>query len=341
MDASIAVLGAGALGAPVAGHLASKGRDVVIIDPWVDHVQAVNARGLRITTGPWDDPESRVVVEVRALHVFEAASVRPRFDVVFLTSKAYDSAWLAEFITPYLADDGYVVCMQNSLTEEWVEPIVGTGRVIGCVLTAGGGELVAPGDTWRDHTHNAFLLGELDGKMSARLDALAEIVSHAAVVELSTNIRAAKWTKLAQTAMAASWSGITGRRTRDILGDDTGARFAHELGLEVFAVAEALGQELEPMTEDMDLIRARHAPETILPAHGSAKSPGKEAHNFIYQDILKGRKTEIDFINGLLCRKGADVGVPTPVNDQAVDLVHRVERGELTSCMENLELLTF
>src|SRR5574341_488683 len=102
MQPCIAVLGAGAVGAPVAGQLADKGHDVVLIDPWVDHVDAIKRNGLRITTGPWEDPDHRATVAPRAMHLYEAAAVRPRFDYVFLTSKSYDSAWLAAFIAPYL-----------------------------------------------------------------------------------------------------------------------------------------------------------------------------------------------------------------------------------------------
>jgi 2-dehydropantoate 2-reductase len=339
MPPSIAVLAAGALGAPVAGELSANGHDVVLVDPWVEHVEAVRASGLRITTGPWDDPESQVVVPVSTLHLYELAAARPSFDVVFLTSKAYDSAWLAQFVVPYLKDDGYVVCMQNSLTEEWVEPIVGPGRVVGAILSAGGGELVAPGDTWRDHLDNAYLLGELDGSVTPRIEELAAIVDDTAKTAITTNYWGSTWTKLAQTTMAAAFSGITGGRTREIMLDPRGQRIAHALGLEVFAVADAVGQKLAPLDPDMDIDGAHDQPELILPSRSSAKAPGREAHNFIYQDLMKGRKTEIDYINGLVCKKGDENGVPTPVNRQAVDLVHRVERGELTSDPANLSLI--
>ena len=61
-----------------------------------------------------------------------------------------------------------------------------------------------------------------------------------------------------------------------------------------------------------------------------------EARSFFHQDILKGRRTEVDYINGLVSRKGKEAGVPTPANDLAVDFMKRLERGELRMAPDNI-----
>ncbi|MDE2843704.1 MAG: hypothetical protein OXN21_10000, partial [Chloroflexota bacterium] len=61
----------------------------------------------------------------------------------------------------------------------------------------------------------------------------------------------------------------------------------------------------------------------------ASQAEGREARSFFHQDILKGRKTEVDYINGLVARKGRESGVPTPMNDAAVTMVKRLERGEM------------
>ena len=335
----IAVLGTGALGSPIGGLLTRSGHDVILVDQWSAHVDAMRADGLRITIGLLEDPAEQFTVPVRAHHVSELASLRPRLDIVFLTCKSYDSRWMVQLIEPYLAPDGVVVSVQNSLNDEWVAPIVGTERDIACVLTAGGGELLAPGDTWRDHVTNRYVIGELDRPVTPRLEAIAAILGAAATVSLSTNIWGLKWTKMIRTCMAAPLAGMTGLRSRELFADVDCRRAGAALGLEVIRVALALGIELEPIVADLTVEELIATPEALLGKGQPAIVPGREAPNFISQDLAKGRRTEIDYINGLVAAKGRDVGIATPVSDRAVDIVHRLERGELSPKLANVGLL--
>ena len=113
---SIAVLGTGALGSPIGGLLTRAGYDVVLIDQWAAHVDAMKAKGLRITVGLLDDPAERFVVPVRAYHLYEVCTLRPRFDIVILTCKSYDTRWLTHFIEPHLKPDGVLISMSRNLT---------------------------------------------------------------------------------------------------------------------------------------------------------------------------------------------------------------------------------
>jgi len=316
-----------------------RGHDVILIDQWPEHVEAMKTKGLRITIGLRDDPTEQFVVPVRAHHLYEIASIRPRLDIVFLTCKSYDSRWMVQLIEPYLAADGVVVSVQNSLNDEWIAPIVGPGRDLACVLTAGGGQLLAPGDTWRDHIRNAYVLGELDGRMTSRLERVGQVLGAAATVSSSTNIWGAKWTKLVKTCMAAPIAGMTGKRSRELFGDPDCRQIAAALGVEAIRVGLALGIAMEPIVPDLTTEELIAAPDFLLGKGQPALVPGKEAPNFISQDLSKGRRTEIDFINGLVCRKGAEVGVPTPVNALAVDVIHRHERGELEPGPSNVKLM--
>src|SRR5262245_3560971 len=281
MSQRVAVLGAGAVGAPIAGQLASAGHDMTLIDPYVDHVAAVKSNGLRVTTGPWDDPIDRTVHRVRALHLHEVAFQRTKYDTVFLACKSYDSTWLAQFIEPYLADDGVIVSVQNSMNDLWIAPIVGAERDMGCVITAGGGELVQPGDTWRDVGHNAFMLGELDGAESSRLDDVVDMLSASATVTSTTNIWGAKWTKLVQNAMAGAYAGLTGGRTREIVGSEAATALAHEIGIETVEVGRALGYKMQILKPGVTLAQAEASPESLLGTIEAVGAPGKEAHNMI------------------------------------------------------------
>lgn len=129
MDQKIAVLATGANGSCISADLTRAGLDVAMIDQWAAHIEAMRANGLTIAT---DDDEYNVAVT--AYHLSDVCTLNETFDVVLLTSKAYDSRWLSEFIKPHLADDGLLVAVQNCMTAEMIAGIVGPGRTVGCVV---------------------------------------------------------------------------------------------------------------------------------------------------------------------------------------------------------------
>ena len=97
MQKKIAVLGTGANGSCVAADLTNAGLDVVLIDQWPAHIEAMRANGLHVTLR-----QDEIHAKVRAYHLCELASMRQVFDLVFLVTKAYDTRWHAELIKPYL-----------------------------------------------------------------------------------------------------------------------------------------------------------------------------------------------------------------------------------------------
>lgn len=126
---SIAVLGAGAIGASVAADLIEAGADVLLVDQWPAHVDAMRQQGLLVRLA---DHERRLRVE--ALHLCDLCSLLRRFDIVFLAVKAYDTRWSCELIKPYLQPDGVVVELQNGMTTADIADVVNSSRTLGCVI---------------------------------------------------------------------------------------------------------------------------------------------------------------------------------------------------------------
>ena len=89
----IAVLGAGAIGSSVGADFTEAGEDVWLVDQWPAHVEAMRSTGLRVVM-----PDHDLQVKVRSLHLSELASERPSFDIVFLATKSYDTAWMTQLI---------------------------------------------------------------------------------------------------------------------------------------------------------------------------------------------------------------------------------------------------
>lgn len=192
----IAFLGTGAQGAPIAADFALAGLDVTFIDQWPDHVTAIREHGITVNL-----PTRTINAKVPALHLCQVAEIKEPFDVVFLVVKAYDTKWACELIKPVLAPDGLVVGLQNGMTHEDIATIVGRERTIGAVIEIASNMFV-PGTTNRQNDHDTswFALGALDPNTQHRVEAVAEMLRNSGTVEVTDDIRSAKWMKLVVNA---------------------------------------------------------------------------------------------------------------------------------------------
>ena len=211
IDKKIAVLGTGANGSCVAADLTNAGLDVVLIDQWPAHVEAMRANGLHVTLR-----QGEIHAKVRAYHLCELASMRQVFDVVFLVTKAYDTRWHAELIKPYLKPDGFLVGLQNAMTADIIADVVGPSRTLGCVPELSSycfvpGEIkrnTAPDRTW-------FALGSFHPSTDGRVEEVAAILRHAGKVEITPHILAAKYMKLVLNSMTLGTIAMTGGELAD------------------------------------------------------------------------------------------------------------------------------
>ena len=343
MDKKIAVLAPGAIGGIIGVQSTRAGHDVVLIDQWPAHVDAMKAHGLRVTIGPRENPEADHVVPVRAYHLHEVCTFSQQFDIIFLTCKSYDTVWMVQFIEPYLKPDGVLVSAQNSLNDEWIAPIIGYTRSIGCVLSAGGW-LLEPGHVWRDKSMefpNAYTLGELHGEITPRLEDLATILENAGNTRVTTNLWGGRWSKLMYNSMMSGLAGLAGKRAPELMDAPNYQHACLELGKEAMQVGRALGYGMEPifhLTAEDFLGSPDEVCESLMWA--SARGTSSGTTNMVQQDLRRGRPTEIgSYLNGLVIRKGREANVPTPMNDAVTELFLRLECGELRQDVSNFELL--
>ncbi len=337
MFEKIAVFGTGAIGSSAAADLTDAGYDVTIVDQWPAHVEAMKKDGLHVQM-----PDLDLKVRVKALHVCELASVKPEFDLILLAVKSFDTRWMAELMAPHLKADGVLVGLQNSMNEEEITTsILGPERVVGCCIELSG-EIFTPGHVQRNtpRTGTWFAVGELDGSITPRLQEIQKILSHVAKVDISTNIRGTKWTKLVVNSMSMGPWGLIGLLNREVAKLPGIFEVAVKLGKETVAVGTAMGINIEPVfglnaddfadDEDKVLLNAL----TTMTGH-----TGPRARTAPIHDHIKGRKNEIEFINGLVSRKGKELGIPTPCNDAVSELARAINRNELEMDPSNYELL--
>jgi 2-dehydropantoate 2-reductase len=335
----IAILGAGAIGSVVGGMLTRAGRDVTLIDQWPEHVEAMKTRGLRLSGTIGD-----LVVPVRALHIHELQTVVEPFDAVFVAVKSYDTEWATQLGLGYLArPDGVLVDFQNGINDERVAAVAGRERVLGCVITIGAG-LYEPGHAMRtDRAAIGFKVGEHDGSDSARARDLARILNDVAPAKVTTNLWGERWSKLTVNCMANPLAGLSGLGSAEVRSEAAPRRIAIHLAAEAITVGRASGHEVEPIygiepQRFVDAAAGRGAQnvETDLAASAKHLTGGRPS---LLQDVLKGRRTEIDYLNGYVSNEGRKRGIKTPINDAVVALIHRHGVGTLKPDPKNLEPL--
>jgi 2-dehydropantoate 2-reductase len=252
-------------------------------------------------------------------------------------------------IGQYLAPNGFVVSAQNCINEECIAGIVGWGKTVGCIVSGLGADLYKAGNirrSWHPGStpKTIFRVGEVHGRITERVKALAKMLSTVDGAKVTTNLWGERWTKLAYNSMHNGLSAVTGYNTRTMAELEKPRRLMIKLVGESIRVGLALGYELETLrgmkperllaAADGDAEAMKEIEASIL---GEVEKRSESGRPSTGQDMVKGRRTEIDFINGLVVKKGKEVGVPTPANQAITDLLKRVERGKLKPKPENID----
>ncbi|MCC6176708.1 MAG: 2-dehydropantoate 2-reductase [Chloroflexi bacterium] len=335
----ILVMGAGAIGSVVGGMLTKAGHDVTLLDQWPAHVDAMKANGLRLSGTCGEH-----VIPVKALHLYEAQGISEPFDAVFLSVKAYDTEWATMFAIRFLKEpDGVIVDFQNGINDERVAAVAGRQRTLGCVITIGAG-LYEPGHAMRtDRGTVGFKIGELDGRDTQRARQLAEIVSDVAPAKFTSNLFGERWSKLGVNAMANPLAGLSGYGSNDVRTHEIPRRIAIQVAAEVVRVGRAAGYELEPLmgVEAQRFVdgaegRGLAELEAAMVAGAQGLATGRPS---LLQDVMRGRRTEVEDLNGYVVAQGKRLGVPTPFNEAIVREVQRHGVGTLSPDPRNLEPL--
>src|SRR6516164_6366980 len=340
VDKRIAVIGAGAIGGYTGGQLAHNGFDVTLIDPWPEHVETIRSDGLALEGMT---QEEYVCARPKTMHLTEAqqlAKEKP-IDIAMVAVKSYDTAWATMLIAQYLAPDGYVVSLQNCMNEETIAGIVGWGKTLGCIASSITVNLPEPGLIHRGagkggRAHTVFRAGEVHGRITKRAEQVCHLVAYADSAKVTGNLWGERWSKLVTNAMANGIAACTGLSSGEMLHNDPIRHFSTRVGSEAIRVGQALGYQLEEIYHlpPETIARAGEGDEAAMRAcdeerfrQGKRTAAGQ--HPSMGQDMQKGRRTEIEFLNGLVVREGEKVGLTCRANDVLTDIVKRVERGEL------------
>jgi 2-dehydropantoate 2-reductase len=343
MGKKILFVGAGAIGSYLGAFLTRAGHDVTLVDAWADQVEAIRQRGISVT-GPHDPFEARPT----AVHLHEAARLPRDFEIAFVAVKAYDTAWATQLAVRHLAPEGFVVSSQNTWPDPIVASVAGPARSVGLIMSKIGVALWKPGEVERGMErgtgkgHDVFRAGEHDGRITPRVQELAEMLSVIDGALATDNLWGERWSKLCANAMGNPVQAMSGLGSLEIASSEVGRAITIHLGAESARVGLALGLQVPKFNgaeikqwADADRRETREALDRMLtPASASARSWRAS----MAQDVIKGRITEIDHMNGHVVAQGRERGVPTPVSAAVVQVVHEVERGERKPEPQNIAL---
>jgi 2-dehydropantoate 2-reductase len=332
----IAVLGAGANGASIGADLTKAGLDVVLIDQWPEHVQAMRTRGLCI-----EMPDETLRVPVRAYNLCDVCTFTEPFDIVLLVTKAYDTRWSCQLIEPYLKDDGLIAGVQNGMTVDAIASVVGPARTMGCVIEISS-MMFDPGIVQRHSPppRSWFAVGSISPETVGREAEIADLLKRVGSVETVDDIRATKWMKLVSNATTLVTTAILGVPMLDAVQMPGMRELMLRSGQEALDTGAAIGHPALPifgLTKD-DVRETNRLVETLLDTllNGFVLPHTKTT---VLQDWIKGRHSEVDDLNGLVVAEARKRGGRATVNAAVVQMAHQIEQGDLKPGPHNLARL--
>ena len=298
-----AVMGAGAVGCYFGALLARAGHRVTLIGRQA-HVQAIEAHGLRLQSATLDE-------HVRLSASTEAKAVAGA-DVVLLCVKSTDTETAARQIQPHLAPGALVLTLQNGVdNDERVRAVLGPAQPVAAAVVYVATAMAGPG-----HVRH-FGRGDLLIAPSPISERLARELGAAGVpTQVSANVRGALWAKLVINCAYNALSAITQRPYGWLVQQDGASAVIADLVAECLAVAQADGVRL-----DGDIHAGVRDIAQSMPAQLSSTA----------QDLARGRPSEIEHLNGYVVRRGAALGVATPVNQALLVLVRMAEAARATA----------
>lgn len=297
----VAVVGAGAVGGYFGGLLADAGAPVVMIGRQ-SFVNAVQNEGLLLDTLQF---KKRVRVEAST----DLSSVRGASLVLFCV-KTTDNAATARELARFLEKDAIVVSMQNGVDNvEQIHSAAGIGALPAVVYVAA--SIPEPG-----HIKHVGRGDLVFGPESAKVKQVAEVFARANVAcRISDNIEGELWIKLISNCALNVVSALGQARYRQIAESEDARKLVEAIVHEVFAVARAAHIVLP----GIDNAQAAFAMSMKIATQMAG------ALSSTAQDINRGKRTEIDSLNGYIARRGAELGVLTPVNHALYTLVKLLE----------------
>ena len=332
----IAFVGTGAQGASIGADFALAGYDVTFIEQWPAHVEAIREHGITVNL-----PARTINARVPALHFCQVAEIKDKFDLIFLVVKAYDTKWVTQMVEPVLAKDGFVIGLQNGMTHLDIASVVGAERTIGAVIEIASNMFI-PGVTNRQNNQDEswFALGAVDPSQQHRVEEVAELLRCSGRVEVTNDIKSCKWMKLVVNAAELIPSAILDLPLADAARFPGFLEVMRQAGYEAMRAALLDGAAIVPIiglppitTNDPERYVDRIFDEVLQ----TFSRPDTLTTSL--QDWRKGRRAEIQEVNGYAIDVLRRCGQDAPINQRVADMAYDIEKGLIAASPDNAAAL--
>ncbi len=299
----IAVVGAGAMGCLLGALLAKAKQEVWILDKNKERAEKISQQGI-IVEGISGDWQIKLNVTSEAAEIGKA-------ELVIIAVKSYNTKEAITRIKPAIADETKVVTLQNGMGNiEIISEVAGSEKVVGGV-TSIGATLIDIGRV-RHAGHGDTVIGRIDGKIPVEMRAIREIFNKIGLdARISRDIKAMLWSKLIINVGINALTAITRLNNGRLLEFPGTHRILTDAVTEAIRVAK---RKRIKLIYDDPLAKVEAVCEATC---GNISS--------MLQDVLRKKRTEIDFINGVIVRHAQELDIPVPINTLLLDLVHTIE----------------
>jgi len=335
-DTKIAMIGAGAIGGITAAFIQQAGQDLEIVCKHQDLADKISNQGIHVI-----GIKGECRVKLKAVKTI--ADLSGPQDLVFLATKSIDCLAAARDLLPFLKPESLVVSLQNGICEHALARVLGKERVIGCVV-GWGASFNAPGEL-EVTSEGEFVIGNIDHIADDRLPPIRNLLDTVQPTRISTNIVGELYAKLVVNSCINSLGVIGGVRLGRLLADKRMRIVFIAIMREAMAVAAAMQIKVEPGAGarlDYTAFLKGQGRLADLKRHLTIRLIGfkyRQIKSSSLQSIERGRRTEIDFLNGYICDRGKELGVPTPVNDAVRAMVLEIEAKKREMSLDNVDEL--
>jgi 2-dehydropantoate 2-reductase len=332
-DLKFLVVGAGAIGGITAALLKKNGTDVEIVCKYDDYALLISNIGINIA-----GVCGEFKIKITAYGSF--TQVREKKDIILLATKATDTMEVIRSIDSVLKKDGFLISLQNGICEDELASVAGNNRIIGCV-TGWGATMLSKGNLVMT-SKGDFILGYTDRPPDSNLSYIAEILSSVVPVKTTGNIIGHLYSKLIINSCITSLGVICGLYLGKMLLIRKIRRIFIEIVREAVGVAESMDIKIEVFGGKLDF-------KKFLKGRGILSDLGRHTMLLIIgykyrklkssslQSLERGRPTEIDFLNGYITDNARITGVPVPVNNFIVNMIHQIEQKKREISVSNFE----
>lgn len=333
MDTSIMVIGAGAVGGITAAFLSEAGYDTLLVTKYDDYAEKVRDEGLNITG-------VRGKHKVKMTAVAKISEAEGKKDFILLAMKAGDMPGSASEALPYLKDNGCIIAMQNGICEYDLASVAGNSRTVGCVVgwgatmnSAGNLAMTSAGD---------FIIGYIDREPDRQLEYLATILRSVVPVRTTSNILGHRFSKLIINSCITSMGAVCGLYLGQMLSVKRMRKIFVNIIREAVAVAEAMKIKPEIFGGKLDFVKFIDGEGWLadLKRDITIRVIGfkyRKLKSSSLQSLERGKRTEIDYLNGFLSSKAALHRIEAPVNRRITEIIKLIEEGKATIGIGNFD----